>query len=151
MTKGVKQSIERLMREVDWCDAGDGCQGAETPLRLQGWGHHRRAIVLRRRIKTDVGVVDERNSDQLQLSFAELTEEKVVYEHDLFITSLANEILTVAQLYRHRADAENPFDELKNHCRRPARHHPRRLDRRPRNPGREDGPVHRGAPPGHRL
>ena len=30
-------------------------------------------------------------------------------------------------------------------------YHPRRLDRRPGNPGREDGPVHRGAPPSDRL
>jgi hypothetical protein len=31
------------------------------------------------------------------------------------VTSLPHEILSVAQLYRDRADAENPFDELKNH------------------------------------
>ena len=29
--------------------------------------------------------------------------------------SLSHEILTLAQLYRDRGDAENPFDELKNH------------------------------------
>ncbi|MBK1648975.1 transposase, partial [Rhabdochromatium marinum] len=105
LSKGVKQSIERLMREADWCEAGQGWEGAETPLRLQGWGRHRRAIVLRRRIKGDLAVVDERNPDQLQLSFAELVEETVVYEYAVLITSLAHEILTVAQLYRDRADA----------------------------------------------
>jgi len=33
----------------------------------------------------------------------------------VLITSLPQEILTLAQWYRDRADAENPFDELKNH------------------------------------
>jgi hypothetical protein len=35
------------------------------------------------------------------------------------VTSLEAEILTVAALYRDRADCENAFDELKNHCRTP--------------------------------
>jgi hypothetical protein len=51
----------------------------------------------------------------LRLSFAELTDETIVYEYAVLVTSLAGEILTIAQLYRDRADAENPFDELKNH------------------------------------
>jgi Transposase DDE domain len=37
------------------------------------------------------------------------------YEYSVLVTSLDAEILTIAQLYRDRADAENPFDELKNH------------------------------------
>ena len=44
-----------------------------------------------------------------------LTDEAIVYEYAVLVTSLHNEILTVAQLYRGRADCENPFDELKNH------------------------------------
>ena len=32
----------------------------------------------------------------------------------MLVTSLDEEVLTLAQLYRDRADAENPFDELKN-------------------------------------
>ena len=38
-----------------------------------------------------------------------------VYEYSVMITSLDHEILSIAQLYRDRADAENNFDELKNH------------------------------------
>ena len=53
--------------------------------------------------------------EQLCLSFAELTDDTIVYEYAVLVTSLGNEIRTVAQLYRDRADAENPFDELKNH------------------------------------
>jgi hypothetical protein len=32
-----------------------------------------------------------------------------------FVTSIDEEVLALAQLYRDRADSENPFDELKNH------------------------------------
>jgi len=37
------------------------------------------------------------------------------YEYAVLVTTLHEEILTLAQHYRDRADAENPFDELKNH------------------------------------
>jgi hypothetical protein len=115
LTAGVKRVIERLMRDADWCDAGQGWQGAETRLRLSGWSRARRAIVLRRRVKADLAVVDQSDPEQLRLSFAELSDETIVYEYAVLVTSLTHEILSVAQLYRDRADAENPFDELKHH------------------------------------
>jgi hypothetical protein len=71
--------------------------------------------VLRRRIKADLATVEEGDPDELRLSFAELTDDTIVYEYAVLVTSLTGEILTIAQLYRDRADAENPFDELKNH------------------------------------
>ena len=115
LTSGVKKTIERLMRRAEWCDAGQGWQGAQTSLRLSGWSRSRRAIVLRRRLQADLAVVDAGDPQQLRLGFAELTDEVVVYEYAVLITSLGYEILTIAQLYRDRGDAENPFDELKNH------------------------------------
>jgi hypothetical protein len=115
MTKGVKKIVERLMRGAQWTEAGQGWQGAETRLRLAGWSRARRTIVLRRQVKADLAMVDASNPEQLRLSFAELTDDTVVYEYAVLVTSLPGEILTVAQLYRDRADAENPFDELKNH------------------------------------
>jgi len=115
LTTGVKKTIERLMRGASWSNAGQGWQGAETSLRLQGWSRARRAVVLRRQIRADVALVDQSDPEQLRLSFAELTDEAIVYEYAVLVTSLDNEILTIAQLYRDRADAENVFDELKNH------------------------------------
>ncbi|MGA7978789.1 MAG: hypothetical protein WCA32_01015 [Chromatiaceae bacterium] len=103
------------MGGTQWTDAGQGWQGAETPLRLSGGSRARRAIVLRRQIKADLALVDAGNPEQLRLSFAELTDDTIVYEYAVLVTSLPGEILTIAQLYRDRADAENPFDELKNH------------------------------------
>jgi len=36
------------------------------------------------------------------------------YEYAVLVTDLKDELLTIAQLYRDRADSENSFDELKN-------------------------------------
>jgi hypothetical protein len=120
LTSGVRTIMERLMRGAAWSEAGQGWQGAETTLRLAGWGRARRAIALPRQIKADLVVVDPRDPEQLRLSFATLTEDMLtedilVYEYAVLVTSLTGGILTIAQLYRDRADAENPFDELKNH------------------------------------
>ena len=103
------------MRGAEWIAAGQGWEGAETRLRLVGWGRARRTIVLRRQVKADLAVVDQGDPEQMYLSFATLTEDTLVYEYAVLVTSLTGEILTLAQLYRDRADSENPFDELKNH------------------------------------
>lgn len=44
-----------------------------------------------------------------------MRDEVSVYERAVLVTSLPDEILSVAQHYRDRADCENPFDKLKNH------------------------------------
>lgn len=36
------------------------------------------------------------------------------YEYAVLVTNAAHEVLSLGQLYRDRADAENAFDELKN-------------------------------------
>jgi hypothetical protein len=36
------------------------------------------------------------------------------YEYIVLVTSLPYEVASISQLYRERADSENPFDELKN-------------------------------------
>ena len=43
-----------------------------------------------------------------------MTYQGVQYEYVVLVTSLTDEVLTVAQHYRDRGDAENNFDELKN-------------------------------------
>jgi hypothetical protein len=53
-------------------------------------------------------------SKQLTLDLPELTYRGVQYEYVVLVTSLTDGILTVAQHYRDRGDAENNFDELKN-------------------------------------
>jgi hypothetical protein len=114
MTLNVKRSLARAMQQADWADAGQGWQGKETMLRLQGWSRHRRIILLRRKLARDVAMTDRANPAQLLLGFAEVGPDKELWEYAALVTSLDNEILTLGQLYRDRADAENVFDELKN-------------------------------------
>ena len=117
LTKNTKRTIERLLVEASWSNAGKGWQGTETQLRLQGWSQERRIVVLRRKLRRDLMVEeqDDSNPQQLRLRFAEVQKSFELYEYAVLVTSLEDEISAIAQLYRDRADAENPFDELKNH------------------------------------
>jgi hypothetical protein len=114
LTKNVKALIERVFQRSGWQDAGQGWQGKTETLRLMGWSRSRRVVVLRRRLKGNVvaGVRDGQN--QLRLSFAEIGEDTALWEYAVLVTSLDEEVLSIAQLYRDRADCENAFDELKN-------------------------------------
>ena len=114
MTPNVKRDLERAMRQSNWADAGQGWQGKETMLRLQGWGRQRRIVLLRRKLAQDAVMNDRPRPDQLLLGFTEIGPDKELWEYGALVTSLDDEILTLGQLYRDRADAENVFDELKN-------------------------------------
>jgi hypothetical protein len=74
--------------------------------------------VLRREIKGEIAGERENQErircEQLELAFVDLLKPARKYEYAVLITSLKDEILTVAQHYRDRADAENNFEELKN-------------------------------------
>ncbi len=113
-TRNVKRLLEKAMGERGWAAAGQGWEGKEAELRLVGWSQARRVVLLRRRLARDLAVAEPAHG-QLRLSFADLAGERQVYEFAVLVTSLEAEIVTLAQLYRDRADCENAFDELKNH------------------------------------
>ena len=117
LTKNVKRYITRLFRENDWHDAGQGWEGNEGELQLTGWPKARRVVVLRRSIKSEILIAGEQNGQQV-LGFIEADrragKEITGYEYAVLVTNSGYEILALGQLYRDRADAENPFDELKN-------------------------------------
>jgi hypothetical protein len=118
LTRNAKRLVERAMVEPGWTDAGQGWQGKQSSLRLVGWSRHRRVILLRRPIERTVAMVTGDSSGrQLDLYFGEITANLAakVFEYAVLVTSLPDEVLTVAQLYRDRATGENNFDELKNH------------------------------------
>ena len=46
------------MQQSDWADAGQGCQGKEATLRLQGWSRQRRIILSRRKLGRDLAMTD---------------------------------------------------------------------------------------------
>jgi hypothetical protein len=113
LTKNVKRLIQKLFERDDWVDAGQGYRGIESSLKLSGWDHSRRVIVLRRPIAGDI-VLEQKKETQLDLAFIETEGQIGKYEYSVLVTSLPDEILSVAQHYRDRADSENNFDELKN-------------------------------------
>jgi hypothetical protein len=103
-----------------WTDAGQGWASAEGQLLLTGWSLQRRVVVLRRPLN-DQGsrarrrFAREQATQGLLFSGPDATLcEPIIYEHQILVTSLPYERLTLATLYRERGDAENPFDELKN-------------------------------------
>ena len=113
LTKNVKGLIKKLFGTHDWQDAGQGWEGLEDTLTLSGWSRARRVVVLRRKLTGEM-LITGKDDHQEQLAFIEADVPTARYEYAVLVTSTAHEILTLAQLYRDRADAENNFDELKN-------------------------------------
>jgi hypothetical protein len=119
----VKKLIGQLFRKEEWVEAGQQWQGREDVLRLSGWSKERRVVVLRRPLRNQPAVETEpvgkkksprKAAKQLTLDLPELTYQGTQYEYAVLVTSLRDEVRSVAQLYRDRGDAENNFDELKN-------------------------------------
>src|SRR5580698_3728653 len=119
----VKKLIGQIFRKEEWVEAGQQWQGREDVLKLSGWSKERRVVVLRRPLKTkpapEVETAGKKKrgrkaAKQLTLDLPELTYQGVEYEYAVLVTSLPDEVRTVAQHYRDRGDAENNFDELKN-------------------------------------
>jgi len=114
-TANVKKLIRRYTRYQEWVHVRQGWEGIESSIKLQGWDCSRRVVILRRLLPKDLGVmVQDRRSGQLEIQFPEIKEDLKVYEYGVMVTSLEDEISTIAQHYRDRADSENNFDELKN-------------------------------------
>jgi hypothetical protein len=115
LTRKPKDLIRQMERTGDWKDAGQGWQGREGSLCLQGWSRSRRVIILRRKLAPAPQAPALGQRSQLLLNWTGLFPvQGPTYEYAVLVTSLPEEILALAQLYRDRADMENNFDELKN-------------------------------------
>jgi hypothetical protein len=99
MPANVRRSLDRAMSQSDWADAGQGWQGRETTLRLQGWSRQRRIILLRRKLTGERATTDPANPTQPRLGFTEVGPDKTVWEYPAPVTSLDDEIL-----YRDQAN-----------------------------------------------
>ena len=113
LTKGVRRTVEKAMGDAGWEDAGQGWWGRQAELRLRGWSRSRRVVVLRRRLPETVALT-RTDDGQGELFWADAETGTAVWEFAVLVTSLDLEVLSLAQLYRDRADSENVFDELKN-------------------------------------
>jgi hypothetical protein len=117
LTKNTKRYIGRLFHEPGWLPAGQGWEGKDGELALTGWASKRRVVVLRRPLTGEIVLTGQTDGQQL-LAFVEADRQagKAItgYEYAVLVTNTEYEILSLGQLYRDRADAENAFDELKN-------------------------------------
>ena len=113
-TSNVKRLIQRAFEQGEWVDGGKGWEGTEDELTLTGWSKSRRVVVLRRKVKEEVLLSQEQKGLQIELAFIDTAYPVQKYEYAVLITSLKHDVLTIAQLYRDRADIENVFDEMKN-------------------------------------
>ncbi len=113
-TKNVSKEIDNLMLTAGWHNAGQGWEGKESLIKLHGWKQYRRIIVLRKLQSKPRKKISESVKSRQQILSIPGIKECLDYEYAVLITSLTDEILTIAQHYRDRADCENIYDELKN-------------------------------------
>ena len=112
-TKGVKQLVRALEAQGGWRPTLNDWEALEGTLQLTGWTQRRRVVVLRRR-KARPGsraVLMGTQAPELELIGES---ETAGYEYQILVTNLTLELLSIADLYRQRADIENAYDELKN-------------------------------------
>jgi len=113
-TKGIKRLLQRQFQREDWTlpsAADQGWSAVEDTVKLSGWDHARRVVILRRPIKQEVAITREAEN-QLEIWLKDETTK--AYEYAVLVTNTTYDVQAIAQLYRDRADCENGFDELKN-------------------------------------
>ena len=72
LTANVPKLIKKTFSKDDWTNAGQGWQGREDTLRLEGWSRQRQVVILRRRLKEGLAVSGRDEAGQLALGFAEI-------------------------------------------------------------------------------
>lgn len=115
-SKNVKALINKHHCLGEWTYFNEGWEAKTDRLQLQSWEKERRVVIVRRRISHDSIMALELGSSQSQsaLAFVDGPEDIKLYEYSVLVTSLEDELVTVVQHYRDRADCENVFDEIKN-------------------------------------
>jgi hypothetical protein len=117
-TAGVKRLIERNWSRQDWQDVGQGSEAVEAQLKLAGWSHARRVVVVRSPPKTKPAaaqsVTGKKAKRQKDLDLEDAAEALKRWDYAVLVTNSSFELKAIGQLYRDRADCENGFDELKN-------------------------------------
>lgn len=108
---------ERHWSRQDWQDVGQGSEAVEAQLKLAGWSHARRVVVVRSAPKAKPAAVDsvtgKKAKRQQDLHFDD-TDPVKRWDYAVLVTSSTYELKAIGQLCRDRADCENGFDELKN-------------------------------------
>jgi len=84
----IKRFISAQMQEGEWESAGQGWHGCEGELKLMGWKQSRRVIVLRRKIRDEMGLLNKKAaSSQLEFSFITMDSDVEAYEYAALVTN----------------------------------------------------------------
>ena len=59
-------------------------------------------------------LLEKQSAGQQELAFIDGPEDMRLYEYSVLITDLPDDLISLMQHYRNRADCENVFDEIKN-------------------------------------
>jgi len=115
-SKNIKALINKHHCLGEWIYFNEGWEAKTDRLQLQSWEKERRVVIVRRRVASDSVMALELGSGQQQnsLAFVDGPEDMKLYEYSVLVTSLNDELVTLVQHYRDRADCENVFDEIKN-------------------------------------
>jgi hypothetical protein len=111
----VKTLIAKQHSKGHWQPFKEGWETKEATLKLSTWAQVRRVVLVRRRLtKAQDLVIEHQKQGQLSLSFLEGPDNLKAFEYSVLVTNLDDDIISIVQHYRDRADCENNFDELKN-------------------------------------
>ncbi len=114
-SKRVKDLILQNHCKHNWQRFTCDFEAKASTLKLMGWDKARRVIIVRRRVITESIVgVELIHHGQQSLAFIDESEDLKAYQYAVLVTNLDDDITTVVQHYRDRADCENVFDEIKN-------------------------------------
>lgn len=120
MTSRTRALVNELDLTSGWTNVVDAWEAKESTLQLTTWSRARRVVVLRRispgpRYRRAEDAAEAKKPKQMVLDTCEPYIVDDPYEYQVLVTSLTDSIPDVVQWYRDRADAENVFDEIKNH------------------------------------
>ena len=115
-SSAVRRLIHKAHCSGGWVRYNKDWEGKETELKLGSWRQSRRAIVVRRRLPDNASLLLEKKTEDGQQTLALLTGDDDIkaYEYSVLVTSLDDDIISLINHYRNRADCENSFDEIKN-------------------------------------
>jgi len=114
-SKNVKALINKHHCLGQWTYFNEGWEAKTDTLQLQSWDKQRRVVIVRRRVSSkNVMALELQSGPQKQLVFIDGPEDMRLYEYSVLVTSLPDDLVTLVQHYRDRADCENVFDEIKN-------------------------------------
>lgn len=120
MTSRTRAMVNELDLTNGWAKVVDTWEAKESTLQLTTWSRARRVVVLRRispgpRYLRAKDLAAAKQPKQMVIDTCEPYLVDDAYEYQVLVTSLTDNIPTIVQWYRDRADSENIFDEIKNH------------------------------------